>query len=120
MLIPDKTNCQGIGSAITYGRRYGMSAILGISQDDDDAESAVDHEPRPQRKSDVDQTLYTATDVQKRAVMVWAAKYQIHDPGELGKISARLLEGKAMMYELEDAIPAIIRKLKEEAAAAAT
>lgn len=120
MMIPDKTNCQGIGSAITYGRRYGMSAILGISQSDDDAESAVNHEPPPPKKIDLDETLYTATDVQKRAVMVWAAKWQIHDPGELGRISSRLVEGRALMYELEDAIPRIVKKLKDEAAAAAT
>ena len=35
-----KFNSQTIGSAITYGRRYSLSAILGIaSEDDDDANS---------------------------------------------------------------------------------
>lgn len=34
-----KQDAQGIGSATTYGRRYGASAIIGISQDDDDGES---------------------------------------------------------------------------------
>ncbi len=34
-------NAQGVGSAITYGRRYGLTALVGIVQDDDDAESAV-------------------------------------------------------------------------------
>jgi hypothetical protein len=29
-------NAQGAGSAITYGRRYSLSAILGISSEDDD------------------------------------------------------------------------------------
>jgi len=119
MLIPDKTNCQGIGSAITYGRRYGMSAILGISQDDDDAEGAINRDQAP-AKPRGDDTPYTATDAQKRAVMVWADKFHIRDPGELGRISARLIEGNAVMYELEEAIPAIVRKLKDEAAAAAT
>ena len=31
---------QGVGSAITYARRYGLSAILGIHQEDDDANEA--------------------------------------------------------------------------------
>lgn len=33
---PAKTDPQGIGSAITYARRYALSAILGINVDDDD------------------------------------------------------------------------------------
>jgi len=33
---------QAVGSAITYGRRYGMAAILGmVSDEDDDAEGAT-------------------------------------------------------------------------------
>lgn len=33
---------QALGSAITYNRRYGLAAMLGIPQIDDDAESAMD------------------------------------------------------------------------------
>ena len=32
----DKPTPQGAGSAITYGRRYALSSILGISSEDDD------------------------------------------------------------------------------------
>lgn len=35
-LRTDKATAQGAGSAITYGRRYALSAILGISSEDDD------------------------------------------------------------------------------------
>jgi hypothetical protein len=43
-ITPDKNNPQGIGSAITYGRRYALGAILGIAtEDDDDGEKATDH-----------------------------------------------------------------------------
>lgn len=39
---PEKDSPQGLGSAITYARRYSLSAILGIvSDEDDDAESAT-------------------------------------------------------------------------------
>ena len=34
-----KKDAQGVGAAITYGRRYGLSAIVGIAQYDDDAQS---------------------------------------------------------------------------------
>jgi hypothetical protein len=35
-LKADKVTAQGAGSAITYGRRYALSAVLGISSEDDD------------------------------------------------------------------------------------
>ena len=34
-----KVDAQGVGSAITYGRRYGLSSMVGIAQYDDDANS---------------------------------------------------------------------------------
>ena len=42
----DKATPQGIGSAITYARRYALSAIVGISAEDDDgnAASGIKHE----------------------------------------------------------------------------
>ncbi|WP_424355218.1 ERF family protein [Methanobacterium sp. MBAC-LM] len=36
LLKPEKNTAQGIGSAITYGRRYQLTALLGISSEDDD------------------------------------------------------------------------------------
>ena len=36
-----KQDPQGLGSAITYLRRYALSAIVGISPEDDDAEAAT-------------------------------------------------------------------------------
>lgn len=36
-----KTDAQGIGSAITYGRRYALMAAVGIAPEDDDGNAAV-------------------------------------------------------------------------------
>ena len=36
-----KDDPQGLGSAITYARRYGLSAMAGICPEDDDAEGAT-------------------------------------------------------------------------------
>ncbi len=36
---------QEMGSAITYGRRYSLAAIVGIAQDDDDANAAAQTKP---------------------------------------------------------------------------
>lgn len=36
-----KQDAQGVGSAITYCRRYGLAAMAGIAQEDDDGNAAV-------------------------------------------------------------------------------
>lgn len=39
-ILPTKNDPQGFGSALTYGRRYCLMAIVGIAPEDDDGESA--------------------------------------------------------------------------------
>jgi hypothetical protein len=53
-----KADPQAAGSAITYGRRYSLSAVLGISSEDDDDGNIVSHvsqqnnqKPKQQNKS---------------------------------------------------------------------
>ena len=41
-----KQDAQGVGSCLTYLRRYSLAAVAGIAQEDDDANSAVGHAPR--------------------------------------------------------------------------
>jgi hypothetical protein len=36
----EKPTAQGAGSAISYGRRYGLSALLGLTAEDDDGQGA--------------------------------------------------------------------------------
>lgn len=40
-LLNGKGDMQGLGSAITYARRYGLAAIVGVSPEDDDGNTAV-------------------------------------------------------------------------------
>ena len=40
-LCPVKYDPQGIGSAITYARRYALAAMVGVCQVDDDGEAAM-------------------------------------------------------------------------------
>jgi len=42
---PVKTDPQGVGSAITYARRYTLMAMVGIAPEEDDVEGAVDRSP---------------------------------------------------------------------------
>lgn len=40
-LLIGKNDMQGLGSAITYARRYGLMSLAGIAPDDDDGNAAV-------------------------------------------------------------------------------
>ena len=51
LVNPVKDDPQGLGSAITYARRYSLSAILGLlSDDDDDANTATKQESNVEQK----------------------------------------------------------------------
>lgn len=41
MMIPDIADMQKLGGAVTYARRYTLSAVLGLEETDDDGETAV-------------------------------------------------------------------------------
>ncbi len=43
VLRPSKADPQGMGSALTYARRYAYMAIVGIAADDDDGNAASGH-----------------------------------------------------------------------------
>jgi hypothetical protein len=48
----DKQTPQGAGSALTYGRRYTLSAMLGIASDEDDDGNKSEKQKTPQPKKD--------------------------------------------------------------------
>ncbi len=41
LIISDTADPQKVGSAVTYAKRYGLTAALGIASEDDDANSSV-------------------------------------------------------------------------------
>lgn len=48
-LIVDKQNMQGLGSAITYAKRYAVSAMLGVVSDADDDANAASGKTEPKK-----------------------------------------------------------------------
>jgi len=66
----NKNDAQGLGSAMSYGRRYGLMTAFGLSAEDDDGNAAV-KAARPERISDaqwaelVQLVEATGTDAQK-------------------------------------------------------
>lgn len=49
-LLLGKRDMQGLGSAITYARRYGLMTLAGIAPEDDDGNAAVAGGPAPDRR----------------------------------------------------------------------
>ena len=47
LLVVEKNTMQGLGSAITYAKRYSLAAITGVvDEDDDDGNGATAHAPK--------------------------------------------------------------------------
>ena len=53
-LRPTKLDPQGFGSAITYAKRYALSAMLGVVADEDDDGNAASAKPAPARPTQHD------------------------------------------------------------------
>ncbi len=51
----DKANAHGVGSAITYAKRFTLSAVLGIVADDDDDGNAASKGPGSHASRSIDQ-----------------------------------------------------------------
>ena len=51
-LIVQKNDMQGYGSAVTYGRRYGLMCMTGIAPEDDDGNDAVIAAPTARTRQD--------------------------------------------------------------------
>lgn len=71
VLKAEKMTPQGAGSAVTYGRRYSISAVLGISSEDDDDGNHASHNKnkntpnknQPKKESTNDEQPITSTTV---------------------------------------------------------
>ena len=69
-VTPVKDDPQGLGSAITYGRRYGLAAIVGVAPEDDDGNAASQPAPKSATKP---QTTTNTRRVSKRSTVAAAA-----------------------------------------------
>jgi hypothetical protein len=90
-LILGKNDMQGLGSAITYARRYGLMSLAGIAPEDDDGNAAVVNAPSPERQLSWAETIIAelpegATEHEKARAVTDALKAQFKrkkTPGEL-------------------------------------
>lgn len=74
-----KADAQGIGSAITYARRYQLMAMCGVAgDDDDDAEAAVTSQPANHRQNNVKAKEYAERFADAVQSGIDGAVYEIH------------------------------------------
>lgn len=125
LVKPVKTDPQSIGSAITYGRRYALSAMVGIAPEDDDAESAQGRQHKEQVKPEpkkvekkADSTSYKflqAMGAMKREIGE-EAYYQVL--AAHGFKSSKEITDSKKQYEVYDELKIVkkaIEQAKEEA-----
>jgi hypothetical protein len=68
-----KRDPQGFGSAVTYGRRYALAAMAGLTQVDDDGEAARVEAPRPNTARQVAQDEFDSLPAEaQQAAREWA------------------------------------------------
>lgn len=114
-LKPVKNDPQGIGSCITYGRRYGLAAIVGLTQTDDDGNHAsgkaeIKVEQKPEPKPDKKESpAFDKSDAVK-SIRAFLVENKIDEGSVL-----QMLEDKKLIKEgtvrLDDCPVDIIQKL---------
>lgn len=82
-LKPVKNDPQGIGSCITYGRRYALAGIVGVYQTDDDGNAASGKDDKPARAS-------SAASVTPHEITATVVKVKAHADGGEQTVSAKL------------------------------
>lgn len=129
-LKPVKSDPQAAGSAITYAKRYALSAIFGITSDeDDDGNEATQPQQRtqPQRNNSAKPTQATQQRAQEKRITIAEAdrlKGEIHaiaesKGGEQGKVTAWFLKHlgvadyKQILQEQLELADSLIKQLKE-------
>ncbi len=111
----DKATPQGVGSAITYGRRYGLSSLLALTTDEDDDGHAASAPARPDtrsNKSSADKVmpfgktkgkkLGDLTDAELKNAIEWCKKTDAAKFADLIGSMAEVLADRGMPEKLYD------------------
>ncbi|WP_270996438.1 ERF family protein, partial [Listeria seeligeri] len=119
MLPLDKNTAQGAGSALTYARRYTLSAAFGIASDEDDDGNSASGNTKPSNKNQAKQQTQNnnlASDAQRKAIFAKAkvvgepfghdAKYVLESYKVTDTKSMSKGEASALIKKLEAEIEA--------------
>jgi hypothetical protein len=90
-----KLDAHGIGSAITYGRRFSLQSLVGIAPEDDDGNAAAVSQPDTRSAAALVQYPYNGSDKQKQFLNSICEKLKV--PKELrGKIHTDFIAAKVI------------------------
>lgn len=110
-LPPTKQDPQGYGSAITYMRRYALSAVLGIGQEDDDGNLASGRNQNSQAKAQppaVDKAKEHAADFANNM------KTQIAEASSIESLNALVLNNAELLTRLQTGYAELFNKVESE------
>jgi hypothetical protein len=86
-----KQDAQGVGSAITYGRRYGVSALLALATDeDDDGQAAAKAKPEAQKPAPKPERVKPETSLEAAMTYPYEGKGEYHGK-PLGEVPPEVL-----------------------------
>lgn len=118
VLNPEKTTPQGIGSAITYGRRYSLSAALGIASEDDDDGNEASNPKETAKDNKVNASAYKKpeNDIERKkffaSLQDWAKQNNFDWP-EVEKVSKKLICEAMKVDSRSKLTPAQWKKLND-------
>jgi hypothetical protein len=112
---PVKADPQGVGSAITYARRYALAAIVGVAPEDDDAEAAT----RPKASTKKEQPTQVVTKKQRLIEKIEGYYKRERELGQPPAKTAKPLSemSESELLELGTAVAARVNELADEKAA---
>lgn len=95
VLKPSKADPQGMGSAVTYARRYAFMAIIGLAAEDDDGNAASQSNGTVRQAQPVSRPAGRTNEVQmgakRKAYFAQAAKLGVD--GETAKETVKIMFG---------------------------
>jgi hypothetical protein len=95
---PVKSDPQATGSAISYARRYALTAILALNVDDDDANTATHGSSAPKQAAPA-----APNGDEKPWLNKWANKEQTKETDEWGKVLKAMVDGvNGKVYTVAD------------------
>jgi hypothetical protein len=118
-LILNKNDMQGLGSAYTYARRYGLMALAGIAPEDDDGNAAAAAAPKGPKHGDekpaeaakswaqtiLDELPANATDRDKAQALADNLIRQFQRKKSAGELSNEWDRRIAIIKRIEDTFP---------------
>jgi hypothetical protein len=111
MYLPlTKHDAQGVGSALTYGRRYGLAAIIGIiADDDDDGQAASQPKQQQQNRPKQNEKVVQITKAVDLVDRIEKAKAKIQEFGAI----VELQKPNETNEEYFESLTAQYKRLKE-------